>query len=101
MRIGQVIQERRKQLRIKQIELASLAGITPSYLSLIESGKRVPEISILQKLSENLSFSLAVLLLLSTESNDVAPDKRQLFDETKPLIDNIIQKLISDDLIAK
>ncbi len=49
---------------LKQKELALLAGISVSYLSLIERGKRDPSLSTLKKIAGALNISLLTLFFL-------------------------------------
>lgn len=51
---GERIAARRQQLGWNQIQLAAAAGLTPSAISLFESGKRKPSFQALKKLSEAL-----------------------------------------------
>ncbi|WP_303984254.1 helix-turn-helix domain-containing protein [Niallia circulans] len=52
--IGEVIKSKRKQLKIKQEELASLLGVTNTYISKVESGRVIPNIKRLQQLEKVL-----------------------------------------------
>ena len=49
-----------KQIKVK--ELASRAGITPSYLSQIETGKRNPTIDTLKAIAEALAIDVEMLI---------------------------------------
>ena len=49
-----------KQIKVK--ELANRAGITPSYLSQIETGKRNPTIDTLKKLAKALALDVEMLI---------------------------------------
>ena len=49
-----------KQIKVK--ELAKRAGITPSYLSQIETGKRNPTIDTLKAIAEALAIDVEMLI---------------------------------------
>ncbi len=49
-----------KQIKVK--ELAKWAGITPSYLSQIETGKRTPTIDTLKAIAEALAIDVEMLI---------------------------------------
>ncbi len=49
-----------KQMKVK--ELAKRAGITPSYLSQIETGKRNPTIDTLKAIAEGLGIDVEMLI---------------------------------------
>ncbi|MEM5592830.1 helix-turn-helix transcriptional regulator [Niallia circulans] len=48
------MKSKRKQLKIKQEELASLLGVTNTYISNVESGRVIPNIKRLQQLEKVL-----------------------------------------------
>lgn len=67
----------RRAKNIKQKDFASLIGVTPSYLSLIESGKKDPSYSLIKKSAENLRIPLVLLLQdEDNESDSLPPDLR-------------------------
>lgn len=60
--LGDNIKNYRNKIHLRQKELAEKAGISANYLSLIESGKRYPSLSIIGKISEILGTTPAKLL---------------------------------------
>jgi len=52
--IGWVIHEKRIEKQISQKELCKLAGITQTFMSLIEHGKRIPSYGVLEKIAVGL-----------------------------------------------
>src|SRR5438105_3245125 len=63
MSIGKQIKQLRKVAGLKQRELADMAEISPSMLSLVEAGRREPTISLLRDISDALGIPTSVLLL--------------------------------------
>jgi transcriptional regulator with XRE-family HTH domain len=59
--IGQVISNRRKALAMTQVELCERVGITQTYLSQIESGRKVPALPKLLQVLGEINLELNVL----------------------------------------
>lgn len=62
LRIAQNIKAKREKAGWTQTQLATIAGITPSALSQIESGDRFPSTKVLNKLAKALSTTVDKLL---------------------------------------
>lgn len=60
--LGSTIRRLRKQSEFTQEELAGLVGITPSYLSHIESDRKEPRIEVLRRISQELPVWPGLLL---------------------------------------
>lgn len=60
--LGKIIQSRRKELKITQIDLALISEISTKQLSNIEQGKVSTTIDMLSKLCETLGFSIELKL---------------------------------------
>lgn len=58
--IGKIIKERRKLLKIKQQELADLAGISINTLTKIERGESNPSINKLIAILDTLGLELSI-----------------------------------------
>lgn len=63
---------------LKQKDLASLANISVSYLSLLERNKRDPNFSLIQKIVSALNVSLFVLIYFAAEHKDLEGFSLQL-----------------------
>ena len=59
LQIGHKIKTKRRKLGITQIELSKKLTISPSYLNLIESGKRKINVDLLIKLANELNFEIS------------------------------------------
>lgn len=70
MNYGKGLKIARAIAGLQQKQLASLAKIDPSHVSLIEKGKRTPSLGTLQKLSKALGIPHHLLVLLSAEHDD-------------------------------
>ncbi|MFH1608636.1 MAG: helix-turn-helix transcriptional regulator [Patescibacteria group bacterium] len=76
MKIGKKIKEIRKIKKMDQSTLATNCGISRTYLSQIENGKRNPNISILEKICNGLGVPFQVICFLSIDIGDVPKEKQ-------------------------
>lgn len=76
MNLGKVIRLCRNQKDMSLEALSSKAGISVSYLSLLERGKRDPNFSTLEKISLGLDVPVSILVFLAAkdELNKVSPE---------------------------
>lgn len=78
MNIGGAIQLARTKRKLSQRELADRAGISVSYLSLLERSKRDPPLSTLQKIAAALGIPLEILFFLGAESGELTGLSKEL-----------------------
>ncbi len=71
MNYAKAIRTIRAARGLSQKDLAARLKIDPSYVSLIEAGKRVPSISVLEDISKALDVPIYLLMLLSSEKDDL------------------------------
>ena len=71
MNYGRAFKVARALSGLEQRELAKLADIDPSHLSLIEQGKRNPSLNTLKRLAEGLKMPQHILDLLAAEPEDL------------------------------
>ena len=81
MNIGKAIKLCRIQKSMRQIELANGAGISVSYLSLIEQGKRDPNFSVLESISKGLDVPLSILVFLASDNSEIKSVSPELFEK--------------------
>lgn len=96
MNIGTAIKNLRQQKGLKQIDFAVKCGLSQSYLSSIEKGRKEPTLSILKQIANALSIPMPVLVFLSLNRDDVAESKQDAYDMLEPSI----KGLISDVFIS-
>lgn len=60
--LGSMIRHLRGEANLTQAELAELIGITPSYLSHIESDRREPRIEVIRRIAQELPVWPGLLL---------------------------------------
>lgn len=97
--LGKRIAQRRRELGIKQNELAEKAEISNNYLSNIETGRSIPSLTIFATLCIALNTTPDSFLLGTVKSDDVT----QSIVENLKLCDNDSIDLVDDfvQLIVK
>ena len=93
MNIGRGVKEARKSKNVAQWELAHWVGITSTYLSLIENGKRKPSLEVLEKIAEQLETPLAFITFLGLESSDINVSKQEAFKILEPTLNELIKTI--------
>ena len=78
MNIGQAIQLARSKRKLSQAALAKRAGISVSYLSLLERGRRDPPLSTLQRIAAALVMPVEILFFLGAEEWELGHLNRDL-----------------------
>lgn len=78
MNLGKSIQTCRMQRGFSQADLAKRAGISVSYLSMLENSKRDPTISTVQKIANALGVPIEILFFLGAEQGELAGIDRDL-----------------------
>ena len=95
MNLGNTISQLREQKGLKQGELANSLDITQTYLSQIENNRKLPNISLLEKISSELSTPLPFIFFLSLDEKDIPENKLPFFNLMKPSIRKFIGELIN------
>lgn len=73
MNLGKALMLSRSQRGLTQAELAVRAGLSVSYLSLLEQNKRTdPSLSTIQRLAEALGIPTGVLFFLAADKKELA-----------------------------
>lgn len=78
MNIGNAILLARTKRKLSQAALAERAGISVSYLSMLERSKRDPALSTLKKVANALGMPLEILFFLGAESGELTGLNREL-----------------------
>lgn len=71
MNISKAIQICRTQKGMTKTRLAELAGVSLSYLSLLERGKRDPNLSTINKICDALNIPVSIFMFLASDTNDL------------------------------
>ncbi len=92
MNYGRAIRTCRVAFGLQQRELAELAEIDPSHLSLVEAGKRNPSLATVEALVRALGVPVHLLTLLASEPSDL---KRRPGREVEMLSRALLDLLVS------
>jgi transcriptional regulator with XRE-family HTH domain len=71
MKYAKGIQMAREQAGLSKRQLASRAGFNPSYIGLLESGKRLPSLEALETIAGVTGVPMGLLMLMCAESQDL------------------------------
>jgi len=71
--IGKVVRQLRNRTDLTRVQLARLAGVSPSHLTRIESEQRFPSATVLRKLAPHIGISETELLTLAGYLSAVRP----------------------------
>jgi transcriptional regulator with XRE-family HTH domain len=71
MEIGHAIKVCRSSRKLSLGEVSSRSGLSQSYLSLIETGKRAPTLESIEKLSRALAVPTPVLMFLAAKEGEL------------------------------
>lgn len=87
--IGTAIRTVRVNRGMKQTHLAEIAGLSVSYVSLLERGYRTPSLVVIQKICKALRFELIPLLYLASSHEEM----EMLGDAGPPLASIVLEDL--------
>ncbi len=71
MNVGHAIKFCRQQKKLSILALATRAGLSPSYVSLLERNARDPPLSTMEKISRSLDLPLSVLMFVGTSQGEL------------------------------
>ena len=91
MSLGQRLKQRRESLKTTQRQLAESLEVTPQHISAIEQDKRIPSLSFLTKLAEELGVTIDYLVagkegVIKDAIPAIKADKKLSLDSKKALI---------------
>lgn len=95
MNIGIVIKDFRKRKGLNQGELAQKCGVTQTYFSQIENGKKVPGVDLLNKISEILGVPTSIIMFLSLEIEEVKAEKREAYKQIAPALHAMVKEFFA------
>lgn len=90
MDIGNAIKEARKLKGVSQKELIEKLEISQTHMSLVENNQVETSLKLIKSVSSALNIPVALIFFYSISENDVAPEKRGVFNMMKPMLDSIV-----------
>jgi transcriptional regulator with XRE-family HTH domain len=95
MDYGKAIRVCRSAYGKTQAELAKALKVSPSQLSLVESGAREPTVALLTRVGRVLKVPLPLLTLLASERGDLNVDDPERQGEIKELAKSLLRLLVN------
>ena len=68
--IGEQLRDRRAQLGLVQLQLATLSGVNIRTIQLVEQGKANPSLDTLLKLTDTLGLNIELVIKDMSQNND-------------------------------
>ncbi len=93
MNIAQALKEARKKSKLNQMQFGKKYKLSQTYISLIENGRKVPSVEVIQKYQKAAKIPISVLLFAALEEKDIQKDKQSLFRQVKPIMDDLIKQV--------
>ena len=81
MNISKALKLCRTQRSLTKVKLSELSGLSPSYLSLLEQGKRDPNLSTVNSLCTALNIPASIFMFLASDSNDLNGINKELAEK--------------------
>lgn len=94
MDISKSILELRKKRSLKQKDACKLIGISQTYLSQLESGKKDASTAVICNIAKVYGVPASVIYFMAMGVKDIKPSKQKLFLMLKPIIDSMINEII-------
>jgi len=83
--------------KLSQKDLADRLEVSPSYVSLLESGERTPSTAVLENLSKALGIPMSLLMLLAAGKSQL----RGLSEEEAQVVGKTLLRFLLDDDAGK
>lgn len=90
MEIGSAIKLYRKNVKIKQYELAGMCEISITAMNQIETNVAFPSKNTLIKISKSLNIPLAFILFSCISDEDIPEEKKFTFEFLKSAMNNLL-----------
>lgn len=97
MDYGKAIRICRAARGLSQTDLASQLDLSPSYLSLLEAGKRHPSLKTLERVSRTLHVPSHLLLLLASEPEELREQNKEDVERLSLILLELLVKTPPND----
>ncbi|MGR5149673.1 helix-turn-helix domain-containing protein [Photobacterium alginatilyticum] len=94
MNIADALKKCRKAKGFTKTKLAELTGISNSYLTLIEQGKREPNLTTIETICSGLNIPVSLFIFLASEDNENNGISKELSDK---LSDTLFELIRNDE----
>lgn len=101
MALGETLKFLRASSGMKQSELARRVGVSPNYISMVETNRRVPSIELAKAIADEFGVPLGLLFLeVGPTEHQQSPEKSALLLRLRDLIFEIERIRIQEEAIA-
>jgi len=97
MDIGNAIKDLRKKKGFNQTDFANRCGLSQSYISAIEKGRKEPTLNILKQIADALSLPMPVLIFFSLNKDDIDNSKLEAFKKLEPSMKTLMSEVFISD----
>ncbi len=88
---GKAVRQLRKNKRVTQVWLAKQMGMTSSYISLVEGGKKAPSLKFLRLACKDLQVAPEILLFCAAMPADMMKrEDRELINTARRIIEEYL-----------
>lgn len=92
MNIGSALRDIRQNVDgRRQQEIAKVTGLSQTYLSQVEGGKKNPTTEVIEKLCMEYQVPMAFVMWKAMEMKDVHKSKQRALGLIKPIVDDLIE----------
>lgn len=99
MNIGKALKEVRRIKKLSQSKAATAIKIPQGSLSKMETGKIVPDLKTIDKISKGYNVPSALIMYLAVEPKDIRSDRKDFYKALDPIMKRLIKKLIAGEKI--
>ena len=93
MEYGRALKICRAAVELSQQDVAKRAGITKSYLSLVEGGKRSPSLATLEKICKAMRVPPHLVMLLAAGPQEIpGPEREKLGEVAQSLLRLLVNR---------
>ena len=97
MNLGKAIKLCRTQRELSQVGLANIAGISVSYLSLLEHGKRDPTWPTIEGIASALKVPVSILIFLASDDEEMSGLSSELREKLSYMALRLIKGKIENE----
>jgi|SRR6185312_6117782 len=91
MNIGNALRDIRQTIAgRRQNDVANATGLSQTYLSQIESGKKIPSQEVIEILCKEYKVPVPIVIWQAMDISDVAKEKQKAFKTIKPIVDDLL-----------
>lgn len=96
MNLGNALKTIRNKVNMSQQEFAEKIKISPTLLSAIENGSKIPDKKITGKICKYLDLPPSALYIIGMETSDVSTEMKNTYAILYPAVRNLVLDIINE-----